>query len=167
MRTFISIEISSVEPYLKEIQNKIKLGGLRLVNDFHLTLHFLGDINEKKVEKIKESLKELKFEPFKIKLDKASYFPETGDIRVIWVGLKPEDKIKKLQKQVDELAGLKRDEKFKPHITLARVKFIKHKRELKDKINNMKIENKSFMVEKIKLMKSELTPTGPVYETLV
>jgi len=170
MRAFIAAEASGeVTDYLNRLNDKISMNGVRRLKTFHLTLHFLGEITEEKAEEIKRIFSDFRFEPIKTKIKGVGYFPEFGDIRVVWVGLHPEDKIMELQKRVDELlekAGFEKEIRFKPHMTIARVKFLKKKIWLKDKVRQTKTEPEKFFIDKIKLMKSTLTKEGPIYETL-
>ena len=59
----------------------------------------------------------------------------------------------------------KKDFKFHPHITLARVSFVKDKEKFQELLK-IKTEEKSFSVNKFTLYKSELTPVGPIYTKL-
>ncbi len=170
MRLFIAVEASEeVKDYLKEIQNKIKKAGIRLTKGFHLTLRFVGEVPDEKVDHLKKSLSDMRYEPFKAKLNGMGYFPEEGKLRVAWVGLHPEDKIKELHEKVDDAVakiGFQRDTRFKSHITVAKVKFMKNKREFKDKILSINVKPMDFMIDKIKLIKSTATDTGHVYDTI-
>ncbi len=58
-----------------------------------------------------------------------------------------------------------KDTRFKAHLTLGRVKSIKNKKTMKEKLE-MKTEEMKFEVKEFKLIKSTLTPKGPVYETI-
>ena len=103
MRTFIAIELpETIKEYLKEIQKELTGIKASFVKDFHLTLKFLGEVSEDKIEKIEEKLKEVNFEPFKVTLSNTGVFPSESYIRVVWVGLEPEDKIIEIQKKVNE-----------------------------------------------------------------
>ena len=101
-------------------------------------------------------------------LDKIGVFPNESYIRVIWIGLNPENEILELQKNIDEnLKTLfKKEKDFKPHLTLARVKYIENKEDFINKLKNINIENKKIEINNFKLIKSTLTPNGPVYEEL-
>jgi 2'-5' RNA ligase len=173
MRLFIAIEIpEDVKDYLARIQEKIcndtnKIGYVNK-NQIHLTLKFLGEVQPDKAEKIKNILKKIKFGKFSVYLDSIGVFPSESYIRVVWVGLKPEKQILELQKDIDEkLKGLfKKEKAFKAHVTLARVKYIEDKERFIIKLKNIEIENKNVEMNNFKLMKSTLTPEGPVYEDL-
>jgi len=162
MRLFIAIEIPEhISLELRKIQESIKQEGIKLVKDFHLTLKFLGEIEEKDVEKIKSDLQKIQFEPFEATLNGAGVFPNMHHINTIWIGLEPEIKFEEIAKQIDP------DEKrFKAHITLGRVKFMKNKQAFIEKFNKIEVPKISFKVDKIKLIKSTLTREGPVYEVL-
>jgi 2'-5' RNA ligase len=106
--------------------------------------------------------------PFSAHLDSIGIFPTENYIRVVWVGLKPEEKILELQKQIDEsLKELFRKEKdFKAHITLCRVKYPEDKKSFVEQIKKIKIESKRIKIKDFRLVKSTLNPKGPVYEDL-
>ena len=173
MRLFIAIKIPhDIGNYLGEIQEKIDgaTNKIRFVNknQIHLTLKFLGEVQSDKTEEVKEILKKISFKPFSVHLDHIGVFPSESYIRVIWVGLKPENDILELQKNIDEeLKKLfKKEKNFESHLTLARVKFIDDKNNFIGKLKNIYIEEKKFNVENFKLIKSTLTPIGPIYENL-
>ncbi len=167
MRAFIAIEVPFEEGF-KKFQEKIEdLGGFSFPKQFHLTFKFLGEISEEKVEKIKEKLRGIKFKPLKVKLNKLGVFPNEKRVNVIWVDLKPENKIIGLQRKVEEiLEGICEKEKreFRVHVTLARVKFVRDKERLLESLKT-KIEGK-FVIDKFKLIKSNLTPKGAIYTIL-
>ena len=171
MRLFIAIEIpEDVKDYISGIQGKIGYEGIRLVKkeQMHLTLKFLGGVQPEKAEKVKEWLKKIKFEPFSMFLDSMGVFPNENYIRVVWIGLKPEDEILRLQKDIDEKLKklFKKEKGFKAHITLARVKFIEDKKGFVEKLKKIKIEKKRIDVNNFKLIRSNLSPKGAVYENV-
>ena len=162
MRLFIAVEIpDDIKNYLGKIQeefidnhsNKIRPVN---VNNIHLTLKFLGEVQPNNVELIKETLKKIKFKNFSVYLGRIGVFPSENYIRVIWVGLKPEETILKLQNDIDEnLKKLFKQEKnFKPHLTLARIQFIDDKKKFIDNFKKIMVENKNIEVDSFKLVKS-------------
>ncbi len=170
MRCFIAIEIpENIKLKFKELRKHFNNDVARLnwVEDPHLTLKFLGEINESKLEKVKKYLSEIKFKHFSLKLDKIGGFPkERGFIRVIWIGVTPKRRIAKLREDIDDALVylFERDKKFEPHITIGRVKVVKDKDKFR-KFFELQIEG-SFKVNSFKLIKSELTESGAKYETL-
>ena len=174
MRLFIAIEIpKDVKDYLGNIQKNLmddSINKIRLVNldNIHLTLKFLGEVQPDSLETIKKELKKIKFSKFSVQLDNIGVFPNEDYIRVVWIGLKPENIILDLQKNIDEnLAKLfKKEKDFKSHLTLARVKYIENKEDFINKLKNIRIENKNIEIDEFKLIKSTLTGKGPVYEDI-
>lgn len=168
MRLFIAIDTpEEVHNYFLSIQKQINsYAKINFTKTFHLTLKFLGEVKEENVEKITTLLNEIKFDNFSIKLNKIGLFPNENYIKVVWVGLEPEEPILRLQKGIDNsLKSIFKEEKnFKPHLTLARVKLVKNKENFIKNLENIKIEQKQFDVSSFKLIKSILTPNGPIYE---
>lgn len=169
MRLFVAFDVpKKVKDYFLQLQKQLATDAARLVapSDFHLTLKFLGEVPENKVEKIKEILSKIKFNSFAAKLDGTGVFPSEQRINVFWVGIEPKDEIIRIQNAVD--AALKNifppDARFHPHITLARVKFVKDKPAFKQLLAKIKVEPKEFKIESFKLIKSILTKQGAVYE---
>jgi len=168
MRLFIAIELpKDVVAELARLQKEIDLFGLRQVKEFHLTLKFLGDVPDSKIERVKEALRTVKFKPFRAELSETGVFPNPSYVRVVWAGVKA-DEILQLQKQIElefEKLGWGRDKDFKPHLTLARVNFVKDKEALSKKLSSLKAKRIQFEVSEFKLIQSTLTPNGPAYET--
>ncbi len=169
MRVFIAVDIpEDVIEELKKAQKYLKEDNLKPVKDFHLTLKFLGEIPEPNVENVKDLLKQIKFKPFKAQLTSIGVFPNPNYVRIVWVGISPENFIS-LQRDVDnslEKIGFKKDKRFHPHLTLARVNFVKDKEGFKRILEDIKVEKKEFKVNEFKLIKSTLTREGPIYEDL-
>ncbi len=167
MRVFIAVE--APEEYrekLQKIQEEFsKLGNINLVKDYHCTLKFLGEITEKQVEEIREKLRKIKMKRFEASMQELGAFPNRDYINVIWIDLK--GRISELQAKIDsELQEMfPKDNRFSAHVTLGRVKSVKDKKAIKEKLG-MKIEEMKFEVNEFKIIKSTLTPEGPKYETL-
>ena len=173
MRLFIAIEIpDKVKDYLAKIQEKIGSNDtkMRFVHKkgMHLTLKFFGEIQPKMMKEVKKELNNVNFDSFSLKLDSLGVFSSEKYIRVVWVGLKPEDRILQLQNGIDSLLNkwFKKEKDFKTHLTLARVKFVKDKEKFMQMLKEIKIENKKFEVNSFKLVKSTLRKEGAVYEDL-
>ena len=169
MRLFIAIDFDD-NRHFKQIQDQIPTDAakLNITSSYHLTLKFLGEVEDNNANIIKERLGEIKIEPFSVLTGKMGFFPSESHINVIWVGFKDNNKIINLQQQVENsLRDLfKKENRFHPHITLARVKFVKDKENFFKKLKNIKFEEKEFFVNSFKLIKSTLTEKGSVYEDL-
>ena len=179
IRAFISIEIpqeikgkiSLIQEQLKTIETPISW--VRL-DSIHLTLKFLGNITELQIPEIKNCMTTAAngIPPFDVKVKRGGVFPNLNYPRVIWLGLEDRtDSLFKLQKGIDiclEKIGFEPEERgFTPHLTLGRVKSLKGKNHLIRTIHIYKdIEVGEIYVDKIKLMRSQLNPTGAIYTVL-
>ncbi|HLG24952.1 MAG TPA: RNA 2',3'-cyclic phosphodiesterase [Candidatus Nanoarchaeia archaeon] len=168
MRLFIAIDFDSINGYLKEIQSQLlEISNLSLVTSFHLTLKFLGEVEEENYSLIKSKLKEIKFEKFNIFLDKVGVFETRGEPGVVFVSIKQQINLLELQKSIESaLSGFSSDFDFTAHVTLARARKLDDKKQFIGKIIKIQFKNLSVTVDKFELMKSELTRKGPAYTVI-
>lgn len=168
MRVFIAIELSEeAKDEIVRIQKELKKqnlfeGKLTEKENLHLTLKFLGEIDEESIEEVKKRLAKIKSPVFKAALGGAGVFSEEF-ARIIWVKL--EGKVIELQKEIDNALKelFKPEFRFMSHLTIARVKNVKDKRKLLDYLESVKINKMEFPVSEFVLKKSELTEKGPIY----
>lgn len=179
MRLFIAIEIpDGIKNFLYQlISLKTSLDGVSIVQkeNFHITLKFLGEVNEGLIPDITNTLRKIssEFSSFTLKITYPGVFPDKFKPRVIWIGTEDTDILKEMAKRIDEgmeFYGFKREERgFKSHITLARVKNFHNGKYLFEKVSKRFWEESpqlQFHVEGFVLMKSTLTPKGSIYEVL-
>ncbi len=170
MRVFLAIDIpKEIKEKIYNFQKNFKIKGIKLVEreNLHITVKFLGEVNEKLLNNILDL--DLSIQPINIHLKNLSTFPNENYIRVIWIGAYGEnliDTFKYVDNKLYKL-GFKKEKNYIPHLTIGRVKFIDNKKLLKDKIEKYKnIDFGYFVADSIKLYKSTLTPTGPIYEII-
>ena len=169
MRLFIAIDFNELKDYFLGLQGLLpKNAKLSLTRTFHITLKFLGEVQPDNVDGVIKILKKIKLEGFSVLLGSIGIFPTENYIRVVWVGLKPEDKIMELQNKIDESLKLlfRKEKDFKAHITLARVKYPEDKKEFLVELKKIKVENKKIEIKDFRLVKSTLSPKGAIYENL-
>ena len=167
MRVFISIDIpEEVKKEIKKIQDTLPdfLGKKTELENLHLTLKFLGEIDEQKIEGVKNKLSEIKFNKFEAEIDLIGVFSEKF-VRIVWLHLKGAEE---LQKEIDEkLKSLFEPEKrFMSHLTIARIKSVRDKKLFLEKLEEIKFLEIRFNVDYFKLKKSNLTKEKAVYEVL-
>lgn len=167
MRCFISIKIpeETIKEVLKAQEELPEFFGKKTeLENLHLTLKFLGEIEESKVEEVKNKLREIKFKKFEGKLNKVGFFSKKY-IRIIWISIM---NCSELQKIIDEklknLFGL--EKRFMGHLTIARIKEIKNKEQFLKKLEEIKVFPIKFSIDCFYLMSSELTKKGPQYKIL-
>jgi 2'-5' RNA ligase len=173
MRCFIAIDLpEDVKKEIFKVQTEIsKISDVKMKlvepENLHLTLKFLGEIDDAQANQIKEALNGIKFKKFEGTLNQIGIFPTPNFIRVIWIGMEPSVLIKEMHAKIDEELSklkIKKEKQFESHITLSRVKFVKEKEALIAKLKEVKVPKLSFKVEDFVLKKSILTGQGPVYE---
>lgn len=171
IRTFIAVEFpDKFIPEIEKIESVLDTPGIKLVEpaQVHITLKFLGDISEDNVEPITSALSQVSCKPFEARIKGVGVFPKPAYIKVIWLGA--EGDFEALHGEVERVLapfGFEKDDKFSPHATLARVKQLRDKAALLEKIKKLEdIDLGTMNVDSITLKKSTLTPQGPIYETL-
>lgn len=133
-------------------------------SNMHVTLVFLDEVSD--VSKITDSLSKVKFKPFKASVKDLSFFPKSGYIRVIHSPVNVGSKeVCSLYDSIIGALGIPCEERFSPHVTLSRVKFVKSTNELSRACFGVRFEEE-FFVSSFNLYKSELTPDGSVYEVI-
>ena len=129
MRTFISVDIPLTDVIDEVLGEMRRADNVRPVpkEQIHLTLKFLGDQDEKKIERLCSSLRDSLHgtEPFDIRVEGVGAFPDIRHPKVVWLGVKDPKPLIELANKVDSAVKamkLKSDDKrFSPHITIGRV----------------------------------------------
>ncbi len=179
VRAFIAIELADETiAFIQKIQEGLRSSGIKArwirPENIHLTLKFLGDINNEDVKKVGDAIISAAGENAAITLRAKGIgvFPGVKRPRVIWTGIAGRTKeLVDLQKILDEKlqsSGFPKEKRsFKGHLTIAR---IKKKIDAKRLIDAMKefsgFESKTFTVDEVVLFKSELKSSGAVYTRL-
>ena len=187
IRCFIAVELDrSVQRQLGQVQESLQkqlhkeLGheprGIKWVvpENIHLTLKFLGDIDDSAVGEIctvvacaGDGLK-----PFDISIGSLGCFPPSKPARILWAGLaEPSTQLMQLQESVDrELAqiGFAPEHRgFSCHFTLARIRQLQLGRDVQNLIADRPAgETICQEVAEIAIFQSELTREGPIYTAM-
>lgn len=182
MRTFIAIELSQeIKDALGRLQAQLKTTGADVKwvaqENIHLTLKFLGEINEQKINEVIRIIESIAKDTkiFPMGLSSIGAFPKIDFPRVIWIGIAQGENVVKeiaegLENNLAEI-GIPREERpFSSHITIGRTKSSQNRfklvQELKKLADNSGKENLEFTADKITLFKSTLSSAGPLYERL-
>lgn len=179
VRLFIALELSkNQKKEVGDFQEKVKkhLHNVRWVKpvNIHLTLKFLGESPEDRVEAVKEAIGDAceGFRPFSTRYGNSGVFPSEQKARVLWIGVEEgKESLCRLAGNVEEkMAGLgykKEKRSFHPHLTIGRLRSV-------PPINSIKsflAEGKSFVssdavINKVVLFESNLTRSGAIYRPL-
>lgn len=180
MRLFVAVDIndalrSRIEKLQGELKRRLKnSAGIKWVSPelIHLTLKFLGDVEDENAELITDSLEQvcIGFKNFELEFSTVGSFGRPP--KVIWLGMEKQNS--ELQKLVgdienafEELGFEKEQREFSPHLTLARIKEGFNDRTLPQIIESFgKIETPALTIDGVCIYKSQLTSDGPVYTLL-
>jgi 2'-5' RNA ligase len=107
-------------------QHGIEGARWRPAEAFHITLSFIGDVQEPVAAEFDEALAEIAVPAFDLELASVGHFGEGPDIHAVWAGVKDSGPLRRLQKASESAArtaGLKPESRlYTPHVTLAYLK---------------------------------------------
>lgn len=135
----------------------------------HLTLRFLGDIDEALAPPVEEALARIQVQSFILPLAGIGSFPPRGPARVIWTGTGTgHPRLYQLRQQIDDAllgTGMPLDVRtFQPHVTLGRIKAEAPPGLVSQYLKRHKdFEAPPFRVESVRLYASVLQPNGAVH----
>lgn len=175
MRCFIAIEVAEkVKTALAELQKELKgcNADIRWIKpeNIHLTLKFLGNVDEKLLDKIKSKLKDTcnRYNGFSLEIKGMGISPDKRRPRVLWVDIRDNNSLTGLQRDIEEgMASIgfkKEDRRFSPHLTIGRFRSSAGIEALYDKIQLHKDDSFGLIdVKSVSLMESRLKPSGAEY----
>jgi RNA 2',3'-cyclic 3'-phosphodiesterase len=129
MRIFIALDIpADVRARLTKYMDRARLltpeARWARVEGLHVTLKFVGHVEDAMVEQIKVALTSIKAAPFAVTFAGVGFFPNPKAARVFWAGVDGGDHLPHLASTIDaalEKLGFPRETKpYHPHLTLAR-----------------------------------------------
>jgi len=179
IRTFISIDLpEGIKEGISGLQGRLKrdechIGWVR-PEAIHLTLKFLGEIDEKKIPEIETATRKAiqGYTPFFLRIMGLGVFPNLKRPRIIWLGINGEgDNLLRLQSRIEEemekIGHAAEKRAFKPHLTIGRVRDPSGLKGLIDAIESEReIELGGFKAEEVLIMRSDLRPEGSIYARL-
>lgn len=162
MRTFIAIELEEeTKAQLAEVQAEAeklcRRGNYTPKENFHLTLHFLGEVQEEDLDYLHEAIYETarRNRPFTMTIDKIGFFPR-GNKGILWAGIERSNHLQRLFSTLEkslEQQGFARERKgLSPHITLGRE--VEPQRNFTDVQRGVRVEPMRVSVRSILLMES-------------
>jgi 2'-5' RNA ligase len=178
IRVFIAVDIEDplLVSKLERIKESLQSTGVPMKpvepQNYHITIRFIGEVPPETVEEIAGIIRRIRFSRFQIKLQGVGAFPSLGRPRVVWVGVvEGGEKMQKIYENLEnELRALglpPERQKFHPHVTLARIKGSRKIATLTRLLSELQDAEVGVMeVRNVRLKKSTLTRSGPIYETL-
>ncbi|HXW60099.1 MAG TPA: RNA 2',3'-cyclic phosphodiesterase [Myxococcota bacterium] len=147
--------------------NQVEGNFIRREN-LHLTLKFLGHIEEALIPPIIEILRLIKADPIELSLHHLGTFPQRNRIHVVWASVMS-NALHTLAKDINNaLIDLSPSEEraFQAHLTLVRVKKIRREAHFLESLQHIAMKPLSFFAHQFVLMESKLSHEGATYEVM-
>jgi 2'-5' RNA ligase len=135
----------------------------------HVTLRFIGEVDGGRAEDVHDALSRIRAPNFDLTLGGVDCFAQAGKVHTLWTGVEKEPLLSHLRDKVESAvvrAGLPAERrKFRPHVTLARLKGAPERLGGYLQRHN-RFRTDPVAVDAFTLFRSHLTPKGPHYEAL-
>ena len=169
IRLFVGIELP---PELR-LRLSLLFGGIpgaRWVDpgNLHLTLRFIGEVDEGTASDIDETLAQIRSPRFTLTLAGTGHFGTGETPRALWVGVEKNPALLQLHDKIEMALmrlGLEPEpRRYAPHVTLARLKQVAVPRLQEFLRDNALFRAEPFRVERFSLIASYPTKSGSIYE---
>lgn len=174
MRVFMAIDFSDeIKDYIYDVQNIVKTatkkGNFVPRDNFHITLHFIGEVGKESIEGLCDALYSAAIQnrEFKLRLSDLGTF-NRGNSSILWVGTEESKPLFRLYNTLSKT--LSREgfsagrQGLKPHVTLGReVEFYNNIKNIRAKFP---VEHREFTVDKITLMESVRKGSKLIYKPI-
>ena len=137
---------------------------------FHLTLRFIGEVEQGTFYEIGEALAGVSHAPFELALKGLGQFPPRGAPHTLWAGVEDASGAlpslrRRIERELEEV-GLEpeRRRRFKPHVTLGRFRSPPPEERLGSYLFRRNLfRTERFPVSSFALYSSQLRPEGSLY----
>jgi 2'-5' RNA ligase len=161
-RLFLAIwpEEEQVEQ-LFALQGEYTAWGRQVIpENFHITLLFLGQVEDEAMQCLIQNVSSITFEPFRISLDQLGYFDKT---KIFWVGPKEtpselESMFKKLRNCAIRCGFSQLTKRYVPHVTLLRKADVP--------VSDPNFKPIEWLVRDFHLVESQMDREGAHYATI-
>ncbi len=178
LRTFVAVKVEpgpQLLQLLKDLKNTLPGEPVKWVepDKLHLTIKFIGDIFPSQVDEIGEELNQVskQFSSFSFELEGLGFFKNRGKPRVLFANIKDGEVLQLLAAEIDNRLstfGFEPEKRpFKPHLTLARIKFLKNKKTFYQFMENYRETFfQTVTINEVIFYRSILKQEGPEYKEL-
>jgi len=179
VRLFIAIELpDDVREHLVQLRDRLKaqIAGAWYTRDqnLHVTLKFLGEVDERRSSELIESLSKVRIGgAIQASADKIECFPDRGPLRIVAAGFGGDlDAFAALHRAIEQRCqhlGFEREtRKYRPHVTLARARptLPSSVRKIAAETAASMLPGPAFAVQEFALVQSRLKPQGAEYQTI-
>lgn len=179
VRTFIAVDLAeSTLDALAEMPGKLSdpRANIRWVgrDNLHVTLQFLGDVADDLIASVcdRAAAAAAEVEPFDFEVRGVLCIPQAGQLRMVWASI--HDTTGRMaalhdaaERELSSLGFEPEKRRFRPHLTLARIKHIRDPRGFRQAVEPYR--DAAFgaqKAEELVVYSSQLKPEGPVYTPL-
>ena len=169
LRLFVAVDLpEEIRSRLTGLQSGVF--GARWVSseNLHVTLRFIGNVDEGVGHDVVDALARVAAPGFEVSLETVGSFGEGKRPRILWAGVRRSEPLVHLFRKVDRAivdAGLgPEDRKFRPHVTLARLKDVKREQVSQWIAANNLFSAGPMLVDRFVLYRSHLAQQGAIYE---
>jgi len=169
-RVFFGLQIPpEIKDRLLKVRSSVSGAKWQSAEQLHITLLFLGSVEEERLGSICESARSIQLEPFSVQATGLGCFGHPRKPSALWANVQPVAPLAALQASIQERMeklGFAADNRaFRPHITLARFKREAGSVEavLADQ---EELAFGNFPVTEFALFESMPGPTGSVYRVI-
>ncbi len=179
IRTFLALDLDErIREDIADARSHIGDHGAKIKwvapENQHVTLKFLGDVADDMIDQVRDLTSSIAADvnPFDFEVRGVISVPPKGRLRMLWIGIEDgTGKMAELHIKLDSaLAGMgfpRENRAFKPHATLARVRFAPNPDALRQAAD--KFADQDFgtqQTDHVTIYSSQLTPQGPIYTPL-
>ena len=168
IRLFIALAIpESIKTEIAGLGRSIPAARPVPVEQMHLTLKFIGEVEGSRLLDIQGALSEICQPQFTLCLQGVGTFPPRGTPRVLWAGVHPVETLltlrKAIEKKLAEIDIPREKQKYSPHLTLARLNNSPLRHLQQFLAGNAFLQTPEFTVVAFSLYKSQLTRNGAIH----
>jgi 2'-5' RNA ligase len=167
MRAFVALPLpQSVAQSLLLIQGGVPGARWQNRDQLHLTLRFIGEVDNQTAIALDEVLAGIHASAFEMQLHAVGQFGG-NHMHALWAAVRQNEALEHLQRKVDSAIrkiGQPQDaHKFAPHVTLARLRHPEPGKALEWLTQHALYTSPEFTVGAFQLYSSKLTPDGSIY----
>lgn len=169
-RLFLGFDLpDDIDIELQMIGGGIQDARWQTVEQLHLTLHFLGEVDGREMRGLIAALDELEAPAFDLQLRGVGVFPPRGLPHTLWVGVAEPEPVRLLHRRcariIDDVRLDRDHRKYAPHVTIARF----GRRVAADEVGawvagHALYASRAFRVDQVNLYSSVLGQHGPKYQ---
>jgi len=177
VRLFVALDFPEdvrrkVRDLIDQVKSQLPGAGWVRTEGMHVTLKFIGYVEEKKAEPIAAALKEINLpKPVEMTFRGVGFFPNERRPRVVWCGVEGSPKLAELASEIEHALkplGVESESRpYVPHLTLARLKSPEGAGKLVRAASELKLQDFGTSREsEFHLFESILKPSGAEYKRL-